>query len=130
MLPTDIHLHKKSNTLEVTFQDGTSGTLSAEFLRVNSPSAEVQGHGNPILQTGKRHVRLTGMEPIGNYAVRLIFDDGHDSGLFHWETLHTFIRDHDALWQDYLNRLKAAGASRDPATSGGAVGFDPERPQN
>lgn len=125
MNPTDIRLHKKSNTLEVSFTDGTAGTLSAEFLRVHSPSAEVQGHGKPILQTGKRFVRLTGIEPVGNYAVKLIFDDGHDSGLYHWDLLYDFVQNQDRLWQHYLDRLQAAGASREPAASGGAVGFDP-----
>ena len=126
MRPTDIRLHKKSNTLEVSFQDGTSGTLSAEFLRVHSPSAEVQGHGRPILQTGKKAVRLTGLEPVGNYAVKLIFDDGHDSGLFHWELLYEFVRDQAALWQRYLDQLEAAGASREATGASGAVGFDPD----
>lgn len=125
LAPTSINLHRKSNTLEVHFPDGVGGTLPAEFLRVHSPSAEVQGHGTPILQTGKRHVRLTGVEPVGNYAIRLTFDDGHDSGLYPWHLLHEFIRTEDSLWADYQARLDAAGASRNPAPTGGAVSFKP-----
>lgn len=113
MLPTKIQIHTRSNTLEVHFEDGTQGTLSAEFLRVHSPSAEVQGHGRPVLQTGKRSVKLTGAEPVGNYAIKLIFDDGHDSGLFRWELLYEFIHQHDERWAAYLAALAEAGASRD-----------------
>ncbi len=125
LVPTDIRLHRASKTLEVHFPDGTSGTLSAEFLRVHSPSAEVQGHGNPVLQTGKRHVALTDIEPVGNYAVRLTFDDGHDSGIYHWDTLYRFLREQDALWQDYLTRLESAGSDREPPPKGGAQPFQP-----
>lgn len=113
MLPTHIQIHTRSNTLEVHFDDGTQGALSAEFLRVHSPSAEVQGHGRPVLQTGKRHVKLTGAEPVGNYAIKLMFNDGHDSGLFRWELLHEFIHQYDAMWDSYLAKLAEAGASRD-----------------
>ena len=113
MLPTHIQIHTRSNTLEMHFDDGTQGTLSAEFLRVHSPSAEVQGHGRPVLQTGKRGVKLTGAEPVGNYALKLIFNDGHDSGLFRWELLHEFIHQQDDLWAVYLTALAEAGASRD-----------------
>lgn len=113
MLPTHIQIHTRSNTLEVHFEDGTQGTLSAEFLRVHSPSAEVQGHGRPVLQTGKRHVKLTGAEPVGHYAIKLIFSDGHDSGLYRWELLHEFLHQYDTLWARYLADLEAAGAGRD-----------------
>lgn len=125
MTPTDIKLHRKSKTLEVHFPDGVGGTLSAEFLRVHSPSAEVQGHGKPILQTGKRDVGLSAIEPVGNYAVRLTFDDGHDSGLYHWDTLYHFLQNETTLWQSYLDRLADAGASRDPGAGGGAQSFTP-----
>lgn len=113
MLPTHIQIHTRSNNLEVHFDDGTQGTLSAEFLRVHSPSAEVQGHGQPVLQTGKRGVKLTGAEPVGHYAIKLIFNDGHDSGLFRWELLHTFVHTQDTLWASYLATLAEAGARRD-----------------
>lgn len=125
LAPTHINLHRKSNNLEVHFPDGVGGTLSAEFLRVHSPSAEVQGHGNPILQTGKRQVRLTGVEAVGNYAIRLTFDDGHDSGLYTWELLHTFVGQQKQLWSDYLSKLQSADASRDPVVQGGAQTFQP-----
>ncbi|MFJ4196520.1 gamma-butyrobetaine hydroxylase-like domain-containing protein [Pseudomonas sp. NPDC089534] len=117
MLPTDIKLHKASKTLTLTYASGESFTLPAEFLRVHSPSAEVQGHGKPILQYGKLHVGLTKVEPAGQYALKLTFDDGHDSGLFTWEYLLELGRRYDALWADYLDELKAAGKSRDPDES-------------
>lgn len=120
MQPTDIRLHKKSATLELGYGDGSRFTLEAEFLRVHSPSAEVRGHGQgqEVLQTGKRHVKITRLEPVGNYAVRLHFDDGHDTGIFSWEYLYELALGRQPLWQDYLQRLQAAGASREPADSG------------
>ncbi len=115
MTPTDIVLHQKSRLLEVAFEDGTRYKLPFEFLRVFSPSAEVRGHGagQETLQVGKRNVMLTGLEPSGSYAIKLIFDDGHDTGLYTWEYLHELGKYHDAMWHDYLTKLEAAGASRD-----------------
>ena len=116
-IPTAIKLHKASKTLELHYGPDERYTLPAEFLRVHSPSAEVQGHGKPILQTGKLGVGLSKIEPAGNYALKLTFDDGHDSGLFTWEYLYELGRRHDALWEDYLAELKAAGKTRDPNES-------------
>lgn len=113
--PTDITLHRASHRLDIAFDDGTVAQLPAEYLRVHSPSAEVQGHhpSQKVLVTGKRHVNITGVEPVGQYAVLLRFDDGHASGIFSWATLHALGRDFDANWRDYLAALEAAGASRD-----------------
>ena len=114
-VPTEIKLHQKSRLLEVSFQDGSSFTLSFEFLRVHSPSAEVRGHGpgQEVLQTGKRAVDIVALEPVGTYAVQPRFSDGHDTGIFSWTYLHHLGRNRDTLWADYLARLDAAGASRD-----------------
>ncbi len=114
-IPTEIVLHQKSRMLEVAFDDGGRFQLPFEFLRVMSPSAEVRGHGpgQETLQVGKRNVVLTGVEPVGSYALKLTFDDGHDSGLYTWEYLHELGSRHDELWQQYLVKLEAAGASRD-----------------
>jgi DUF971 family protein len=113
--PTEITAHQKSRTLEIAFDDGASFTLPFEFLRVYSPSAEVRGHGpgQEVLQVGKRNIGVTGLEPVGSYALRIVYDDGHDSGLYDWDMLYALGQDQDALWQDYLTRLKAAGESRD-----------------
>ena len=116
-IPTDIKLHKASKTLTLTYASGEEFTLPAEFLRVHSPSAEVQGHGKPILQFGKLNVGLTKIEPAGQYALKLTFDDGHDSGLFTWDYLYQLAVRQDALWADYLAELKAAGKTRDPSQS-------------
>ncbi|SHL27530.1 gamma-butyrobetaine hydroxylase-like domain-containing protein [Phytopseudomonas punonensis] len=116
LIPTSIKLHKASRTLELQY-GADSYLLPAEFLRVHSPSAEVQGHGKPILQTGKLNVALIGIEPAGNYALKLTFDDGHDSGLFTWDYLQQLALRQDELWRDYLAELAAAGKSRDPAES-------------
>lgn len=115
--PTDIVLHQASRVLEVSFDDGQRFALPCEYLRVHSPSAEVQGHGpgQRILQTGKRHVNITAVEPVGHYAVRLVFDDGHDTGLYTWSKLHELGTQQERYWQAYLDALEAAGASRDPA---------------
>lgn len=116
-LPTVINLHKASKTLSLTYAPDEVYHLPAEFLRVHSPSAEVQGHGKPILQFGKVNVGLTGLEPAGQYALKLIFDDGHDSGLFTWEYLEQLCLRQEALWEDYLEQLRLAGKSRDPVES-------------
>ncbi|UST69714.1 gamma-butyrobetaine hydroxylase-like domain-containing protein [Pseudomonas moraviensis] len=116
-IPTDIKLHKASKTLTLTYASGEEFTLPAEFLRVHSPSAEVQGHGKPILQFGKLNVGLSKLEPAGNYALKLTFDDGHDSGLFTWEYLYELGKRQNELWDDYLAELRAAGKSRDPNES-------------
>ncbi|KPG83285.1 MULTISPECIES: gamma-butyrobetaine hydroxylase-like domain-containing protein [Pseudomonas] len=116
-IPTDIKLHKASKTLTLTYASGEEFTLPAEFLRVHSPSAEVQGHGKPILQFGKLNVGLSKLEPAGNYALKLTFDDGHDSGLFTWEYLYELGKRQTELWDDYLAELRAAGKSRDPNES-------------
>ena len=116
-IPTSIKLRKASRTLELQYAEGQQVSLPAEFLRVHSPSAEVQGHGQPILQTGKQNVALTGVAPAGNYALKLVFDDGHDSGLYSWDYLYQLGQRQEQLWQDYLEQLHAAGASRDPDVS-------------
>ncbi len=112
--PTDIKLHQKSRVLEIAFDNGESYQLPCEYLRVYSPSAEVTGHspGSEVLQVGKEEVGITGIEPQGNYAVKLIFDDKHDSGIYTWEYLYELGSQYEAKWQDYLERLKAAGHER------------------
>ena len=116
-LPTEIKLHQASRVLEIAFADGAQFRLSYEFLRVHSPSAEVRGHGpgQETLQTGKRDVAIKDVEPVGHYAIRPTFSDGHDSGIYSWDYLHDLGTRHDELWQRYLARLAEAGASRDPA---------------
>lgn len=123
MTPSNIKLHKKSALLELQYDDGSSLSLGAEFLRVHSPSAEVRGHGKgqETLQTGKRNVKLINIEPIGNYAIKLSFDDGHDTGIYSWSYLHKLGTDHDSLWQQYLEKLRVAGASRDALPAGTQV---------
>lgn len=118
--PTEIRLQKKSRQIVIAFDDGNRFELSFEFLRVNSPSAEVKGHGpgQEVLQTGKEDVQITAIEPIGHYAVRLVFDDGHDTGLYTWKYLYDLGAERDSRWQAYLDRLKAAGYARRPATNG------------
>ena len=116
-LPTDIKLHKASKTKSMKYATGEEFHLPAEFLRVHSPSAEVQGHGKPILQFGKIGVGLSKVEPAGQYALKLTFDDGHDSGLFTWEYLYQLGMRQEDLWNDYLAELKAAGKTRDPSES-------------
>ena len=115
--PSEIKLRKKSRRLVVTFDDGNVFDLPFEFLRVHSPSAEVKGHGpgQETLQTGKENVSIVDIQPVGHYAVRLIFDDGHDSGLFTWNYLHELGSEQASRWQAYLDRLKAAGYARQPA---------------
>lgn len=124
--PIDIVLHAKSRILEIAYDSGARFQLPYEFLRVHSPSAEVQGHGpgQDVLQTGKRRVDITAVEPIGNYALKPLFDDGHVSGIFSWTYLYELGQNQEAMWQAYLKRLAQAGASRDvdwnPPKSGGS----------
>jgi DUF971 family protein len=115
--PTEIKLHQQSRLLEIAFDDGSTFQLPCELLRVYSPSAEVAGHGpgQEVLQVGKKHVGITALEPVGSYAVQINFDDGHDTGLYTWERLYSMGKNQEALWQDYLDRMEAAGASREPA---------------
>jgi DUF971 family protein len=112
--PTEIKYHKRSRDLEVRFADGMNGRLSAEYLRVHSPSAEVKGHaaGEGILVTGKELVGIARIDPVGRYAVKLVFDDGHDTGLYTWALLYELLSDHDRKWARYLERLAQAGKTR------------------
>jgi DUF971 family protein len=114
--PVELKLHRRSRELTVQFPDGMSGRLSAEYLRVHSPSAEVKGHaaGEGMLVTGKEAVNIVRIEPVGRYAVRLVFDDGHDTGLYTWSVLYELCAEHDRKWARYLERLAAAGKTRHP----------------
>ncbi len=114
--PTEIKLHQKSRVLEITFDDGKRFSLPCEYLRVFSPSAEVRGHGpgQEVLQVGKRDVEIKEIEPVGVYAVKLAFSDGHDTGLYSWEYLYELGEKQESSWKSYLARLEQAGASRDP----------------
>lgn len=116
--PTDIRLHRASRVLEVTFDDESSFKLPCEYLRVYSPSAEVRGHGpgQEVLQVGKESVNITAVEPIGHYAVKLYFDDGHNSGIYSWDVLYNLGSHHAELWQAYLDALAKAGHQRQPPT--------------
>ena len=123
--PQSITVHEKSRVLEVVFSDGAAFRIPFELMRVYSPSAEVQGHGpgQEVLQTGKRDVTLVDLAPVGNYAVQPTFSDGHDSGIFSWDYLYELGQRGDALWQDYVQRLQAAGVDRDaPMAPKGAAG--------
>ena len=112
--PTDIKLHQKSRLLEISFEDGKTFELSCEYLRVNSPSAEVRGHGpgQEVLQLGKENVNIDKIEPVGSYAVTLYFDDGHNTGIYSWETLYELGENQEKNWADYLKRLDEAGHKR------------------
>lgn len=114
--PTEIKLHRQSRYLELTYDDGSQFQLSCEYLRVHSPSAEVKGHGpgQEVLQVNKEDVNINRIEPVGEYAVRLVFDDGHDSGLYSWDYLYELGSRHEEYWQRYLDRLEAAGYQRRP----------------
>lgn len=116
--PTEIKLHTKSRILDIAFSDGKAFQFPCEFLRVFSPSAEVSGHGpgQEVLQTGKKMVNITKIEPVGNYAIQLNFTDGHNTGLYSWDLLYNFGLNQDKMWQQYLQRMAEAGASREPAT--------------
>ena len=112
--PTEINLHQKSRSLELAFEDGKTFNLPCEYLRCFSPSAEVRGHapGQEVLQKGKENVNITAIDPVGNYAICLHFDDGHNTGIYSWETLYDLGVNQEKYWQEYLERLKAAGYSR------------------
>ncbi|MFL2546432.1 MAG: gamma-butyrobetaine hydroxylase-like domain-containing protein [Candidatus Rariloculaceae bacterium] len=113
-VPTEIKLKRRTRVLEVGFSDGSRFDLPAEYLRVFSPSAEVQGHGGGegALVTGKESVNISSIEPVGRYAVRLIFDDGHDTGLYTWPILYDLGKDYETKWRRYLTRLEEAGQPR------------------
>jgi DUF971 family protein len=112
--PIDIKLHQTSKLLEIQFDNHTECMLSCEFLRVYSPSAEVRGHGagQEVLQVGKENVNITAIEPVGNYAVKLVFSDGHDTGLYSWDYLYYLAEHYDGLWLDYIGKLEMAGHAR------------------
>jgi len=116
-IPTEIKLHQASRLLELAYADGTRFQLPCEFLRVYSPSAEVRGHGpgQEVLQIGKHDVQIAAIEPVGTYAIKLTFSDGHDTGLYSWDYLYEIGRNQEALWQRYLERMREAGATRDAA---------------
>lgn len=111
--PTSIKLHKVSRVLEIGYADGARFELPAEYLRVHSPSAEVQGHGRPILVGGKREVAITAVDPVGRYAVRLVFDDGHNTGLYSWDVLRDLGENQTKYWSSYIERLAEMKMSRD-----------------
>lgn len=111
---TGIKLKRKSRLLEVSFDSNETFNISCEMLRVHSPSAEVQRHGNPMLVTNKKNVNITAIEPVGNYSVKLVFDDGHDTGLFTWKILHEMGTHQVEIWEKYLARLRAEKGSREP----------------
>lgn len=114
--PTEIKLHQASRKMEIAFDNGTRCELPYEFLRVYSPSAEVRGHGpgQEVLQVGKKNVEIKGIEPVGSYAVQLVFSDGHDTGIYSWEYLYELGEHYDGLWNQYLSRMQEAGAAREP----------------
>jgi DUF971 family protein len=112
--PIDIKLHQASKLLEIKFDNNTECMLSCEFLRVYSPSAEVRGHGagQEVLQTGKENVNITRIDPVGNYAIKLVFSDDHDTGLYSWDYLYYLGENYEALWLEYIGKLDAAGHKR------------------
>jgi DUF971 family protein len=124
-IPTGVVVHSKTRALELQYPNNQTYRIPFELLRVHSPSAEVQGHGpgQETLQTGKRDVLILAIEPVGHYALQLIFSDGHNTGLYSWDILHDLAVRQDELWDDYLAKLEAAGIDRDapmkPAASGG-----------
>jgi DUF971 family protein len=117
--PTEIKLHQKSRLLEIAFADGKRFELPYELLRVYSPSAEVRGHGpgEEVLQVGKKDIDITHVEPVGSYALQLVFSDGHDSGLYSWGYFYSLGMQQNEMWQHYLERMKEAGASREPGAA-------------
>ena len=124
-IPLSIQLHQQSHTLELAYSGDESYELGCELLRVYSPSAEVRGHGQgqEVLQTGKKNVSISEVKAVGNYALQLCFDDGHDTGLYSWDYLYELCQNRDTYWDQYLEQLHAAGASRDPDVQ--VVQFDP-----
>jgi DUF971 family protein len=122
-IPTELTVHQKSRLFEVAFDDGSAFSIPFELMRVYSPSAEVKGHGpgQETLQVGKREVGIKGVEPVGNYAVKPLFTDGHESGIFTWDYLYKLGSEHNALWLDYLERLHAAGFEGDSGREPGTV---------
>ena len=125
MQPTDIQYHRQSRVLSLHYADGRQFELTAEYLRVYSPSAEVRGHGSgqEVLQMGKANVGIKDIKPVGHYAVQLVFDDGHDTGLYSWDYLLELATQHAQRWEDYLRRIEQAGATRDPDEQ--VIQFDP-----
>lgn len=121
--PTALTIHRKSRVLEIAFDDGASFQIPFELLRVYSQSAEVKGHGpgQEVLQVGKREVGIEGVEPVGNYAIKPLFTDGHTTGIYTWEYLYKLGRDQAELWEDYLARLQAAGFEGDSGREPGTV---------
>ncbi len=117
-IPTEINLHQKSHILEIAFDNGEQFEFTCEYLRVYSPSAEVRGHApdQEVLQVGKADVNIQQIEPVGNYAVRLYFDDGHDTGIYSWDWLYHLGKNYDKLWAEYLDKLAKAGQKRSPTT--------------
>jgi DUF971 family protein len=115
LIPSKLNLHKASGQLEISYADSESYLLSFEFLRVNSPSAEVRGHGEgtEVLQHGKKNVTVNKIEPVGNYAIKLVFSDGHQSGIYSWDYLRELCENRDKYWSQYLAKLKAAHLGRD-----------------
>lgn len=115
-IPSHIELHQQSKTLELRYASGEQYQLSCEFLRVHSPSAEVKGHGpgQEVLQFGKKNVNIQTLQAVGNYAIQPFFDDGHDTGIYSWAYLYELCQNQEAMWQDYLDALREAKASRDP----------------
>jgi DUF971 family protein len=122
-IPTELTVHQKSRLLDIAFDDGSAFSIPFELMRVYSPSAEVKGHGpgQETLQVGKREVGIKGVEPVGNYAVKPLFTDGHESGIFTWDYLYKLGSEQQALWQDYMHRLQAAGFEGDSGRATGTV---------
>ena len=126
--PTEIKLHQQSRELEIAFDEGSVFKLPCEFLRVYSPSAEVRGHGpgQEVLQVGKKDVNIVRIEPIGTYAVALVFSDSHDTGIYSWDYLYELGRNYITLWDAYLKRMEEAGASREPVAGAAAFALRPK----
>jgi DUF971 family protein len=121
--PTEIKLHQKSRELEIHFDDSAEFRFSCEFLRVYSPSAEVRGHGpgQEVLQVGKKNIDITAIDPVGSYAVKLVFSDGHDTGLYSWDYFYDLGKNQENYWKTYLARMEQSGASREQATNFGVT---------
>lgn len=131
MVPVEVLVHSKRKTLELIYEDGTKAEFSFEFLRVFSPSAEVQGHApsEAVLQVGCRDVAVVGVEPVGQYALKLIFSDGHDTVVYSWDYFEELVRTQQSRWEDYLAKLSAAGASRDPKDPANKPFLEKMKPQ-